>query len=777
MKKLIIITISAFLLCICVVYAAMDKINKDEGYSEKLEISADSGFYNADLLLEAKAPENARIYYTTDGTSPTTEDEAYSGAIELIPKETEKLYNYRFIAFYADGTVSDIESRTYIVGKNVKDRYSTPVLSVYGDPEELFGYEAGIFAYGKAADEFDPDNPVYNSDGKEMNGNFMLKGRENEREVWLDIFSKDGRVLAEQKCGIRIHGKMTRYFEQKSFRLYARREYDDVKNDFKVPVFYDFYSLEDGSIGKKNKRLVVRNAGNDNGSAYVRSELAGRLAGAAGFYASDKSIPVTVYLNGKYNGVYFLETYFDDTFLENLYGEFDGRFACMEGSEREKLFFDEEDEEYAKEYNEFFDEISESDLLDDDNFSKLNEFLDVEDYLKYYAIEYYIGNRDWIFHNYNVYRFISNTGDYQEGTVFDGRYRFQLHDLDYAFGLDFGAMYFAYDDYSSWLFADAGLAPLFMNIMEREDCKEFFAAYLCDIMNYAYSPEKIISALDEINSQRQNELENMLEREKIVTYMPDGYGNENKIPDMAYFNEQTEYIKKYATYRADTVIKDMQFRFDFGDVYQFNIENNSAYSCIRVNSFVTEDDEFEGTYFKKYPLTLSPELGSNEAFDHWEVNGEEIYSDELIIYGSDYEDEVFIALFTRPSDEPKLEIDGISAKGNGDYIDIINLSDKNISTTGYFLTDDDNMYKYALPFLNMRPGEKIRLYGKNYSNIDGLMGYRLNFNVRKYEEISLIYFKDTIETVTIPDMSLDEGIYRKNRLMGCFIEEPVKNEQ
>ena len=219
-------------------YAAMDKINKDEGYSEKLEISADSGFYNADLLLEAKAPENARIYYTTDGTSPTTEDEAYSGAIELIPKETEKLYNYRFIAFYADGTVSDIESRTYIVGKNVKDRYSTPVLSVYGDPEELFGYEAGIFAYGKAADEFDPDNPVYNSDGKEMNGNFMLKGRENEREVWLDIFSKDGRVLAEQKCGIRIHGKMTRYFEQKSFRLYARREYDDVKNDFKVPVFY-----------------------------------------------------------------------------------------------------------------------------------------------------------------------------------------------------------------------------------------------------------------------------------------------------------------------------------------------------------------------------------------------------------------------------------------------------------------------------------------------------------------------------------------------------------
>lgn len=734
--------------------------------AEGFQISLESGFYQEDQQIVIETVPEATVVYTDTGAEPDWENgTVYSAPIILTASEQEQAYVYRFKAYYSDGSESEVINRTYFLGTDITERFTTGVLHVAGNPEDLFGYEEGIFVSGKIYDEYLAANPGKTPD-IHLEANFTQRGEACEREVYVEYFDMDGRSLLSQECGIRIFGNVSRIKNQKSFRLYARKEYDE-QNEFKYPVLSGLKSLQDGTIAREHKRLVVRNAGTDNGFAFLRSELTARLAAEAGFPDVMYAEPVCVYVNGRYQGFYWIENGFDAQYFVNRYGEYDGQFITVEGGDTLKS--PDEDtlvQQYVDEYNQKYAEFAAMDLTNDENYERLQEFLDVENYLQYYAIEYFIGNDDWPQGNVKAYRYVASDGKYRQGTVFDGRYRHLLFDTDFAYGL----MLDVYDNKLGKHLSDE--TSLFANIMYRRDCRDYFANYVCDLFNGAFATENVLAALEEMHLSQQAELYHMLEETDL---MENSLWDWEPNPVNTYENveENCRIIREYAELRPGEIYVDVSacFGYDFGRWYCLNL-SKSGMSAVQVNSLLIEGDAYEGYYFGEVPVTLTPIMAKNEVFDYWLVNGEIREEEELsltVMPEEIVEEQVYVELVVHSVEEPVLQLNAIKAKGKYDYIEIINLSQENISTKGYYLSDSEELHRYSLPVMTIPAGETKRFYGQDYRGADALGECALNFNLKQGETISLSYGTEVLEALVVPEMS-ENGVYQRGVRADDFSE-------
>lgn len=739
---------------------------EEEVQSKKLSVSLESGFYTQSQVVKATAKKGTTIYYTDNCEEPNKDNShLYTEPITIPVTDEEQVYVYRFKAYYKDGTESDVITRVYFVGSQVDGRYTTNVLHITGDPEELYGYEEGIFALGKRYDEYMAANPGAEY-GPDIDANFFLKGEEYERAVHIEYFDSEGNSLLDMNGGIRVHGALTRLKNQKSFRLYARKEYDE-QNEFDYPVLSGLISEETGTVAKQHKRLVVRNAGNDNGYAFIRSELVARLASEAGFPDVTQAEPVCVYINGTYQGIYWIENTFDAQYFENRYGEYTGEFVVLEGGDPIKVADeDETTQQYVEEYNRLYAEFAAMDMTVDANYEALQQVLDVENYLQYFVIQNYVGNMDWPDNNVKVYRYVAADGKYTENSVFDGRYRQILYDADYGFGiLDF----LGYNAWTHLLPTIYEQAPLFAALMEREDCRAIFINETCDLMNGAMSAEHVSEVLEQMHEERAEELYYMLEETNILE---GSWGWEEDISThYDIVEESCADIRRFAEERPTHVLNDMIdcFGLDAAQAYTLTLTKD-CYSQVQINSLCVEDAEFVGVYMGNVPVDITPVLAKNEVFAYWMVNGEKQEEETVQLTTQDIVNaEITVELVVEEVEEPVLQIAAVRAKGKSDYIELINLSKEPISTQGYFLSDSEDLYQYSLPNMTIQPGEVRRFYGKNSTDIESLNQLSLNFNIKQGETVSLTHVYDTLETLLIPDLS-ENGVYTRIGVSDRFVE-------
>ena len=753
------------LFCICIILGCffIESIMQDDDKEtpQSMSVLLDSGIYLTDQKIVVDVPQKAVVYYTNDCTEPNeTNGILYEKPIVLTVTDETVLHTYRFKAYYQNGDESAVETYTYFVGEDADKRYTTNVLHVVGEPEDLFGYEEGIFAFGRKFDEYMEANPGAHLGGG-IDANFQRKGRETEKEVVVEFFQSDGSSFLKQNCGIRVYGDTSRLKNQKSFKLYARQEYDEL-DDFNYPFLKDFVSYDDGTVAQKYEQLIVRSGGTDNGYGYIRSELCAKLASLAGYEDAMYAEPICVYMNGEYRGIYWLCNAYDDCYFEEKYGEHNGQFVVLGGVDDRKED-DPEVQEYVDEYNNFYVTFANADLTDDSTAAALNEVLDIENYLQYFAIQNYIGNWDSIDNNLKAYRYVSEDFEYEENTVYDGRYRHLLFDLDFGYGLkvQFGGMGVNAGDRTLQRFLDA--SPLFKALMQRQDCREYFINYTCELMNGAMSYESVATVLPPMHGEREAELRYMLENSDVQkdSICKDWEGD--CIEKYETVENNYAIILKFAEERPKGVLIDLveTFSLSYYDIYKLNLENTSNASEVYINSEYCVSDFYEGNYFLNIPLSLTCEINDNEEFVCWEINGEVYKEQNLVIDESKVIDgEVNIKFITKEVEEPVLQLNAIKAKGSEDYVEIINNSNKAISTSLYYLSDSDDVYRYALPIKVLKPGESFRVWGKDSKSIESLGQYVMNFNLKQGETLTLSYKGEVLETLEVPKMT-EDGIYKK----------------
>jgi hypothetical protein len=255
-----------------------EKYTKDgdkSGLSEKVSdeymitFSKQDYFYTEDIAVEINSNGPGRIYYSLDGSDPDESQILYTEAIKLSAGKNLEATCIKAKGYYEDGTVSDTIVHTYFTGKEVKERFDTLVFSVTTDPYNLYDYEYGIFIEGKLRDDYVKEHPQVTIEPDDP-ANYNMRGKDSEREVYLEILEPDGTKITEQNAGIRTYGGWSRAREQKSIKLYARKEYDNENNKFR----YEFFPWKTSADGDRNsldsfKQLVLRNCGNDNGFAFT----------------------------------------------------------------------------------------------------------------------------------------------------------------------------------------------------------------------------------------------------------------------------------------------------------------------------------------------------------------------------------------------------------------------------------------------------------------------------------------------------------------------------
>lgn len=505
-RRLIPLLLCAGLLTGCAGNSAESSLNSDESSTQRLAEPVDAMQFSAqgvtktpqrflknDSQLILTAPEGAEIRYTLDGSLPDKDAAHYT---EPIPVRTliadfPVCTVLRAKAYFADGTESAVASQTFWAAGDIDMTFHNPVLSLIGDPAEITEKPDGIF-YGKNAKQ---------------------RGRQSERAVSAELLDDSGNVLFAQDAGMRVFGAASRESSIKSVKLFARKSYDPEHGKFEYDGFQTADS-EGGVIGEYDK-LVVRNAGNDFQFAFMRDELNQTLAAEAGYTDCEGVLPVVVYLNGSYYGMHWLhESICDDLLKEKYGGKKQGNYLILEGREREKTVPDDDEETAAAavKFDETYKELSALDLTGDDNYVKVCDWLDVENYLDYFAFNICVNNKDWPQGNQKLYRFAADEEsgyDRSEGSRTDGRWRFWIHDTDYSEGLyEQTETQAEYDNLSQILNEDSErYAPLFAALMQREDCKTHFIEKVRELMHGTLSSEHVIETVERLNASRFSEMQ------------------------------------------------------------------------------------------------------------------------------------------------------------------------------------------------------------------------------------------------------------------------------
>lgn len=471
--------------------AAKDKIYVFD--DNRPVFSLENSFYSAAIFVELKTKDDAVIYYSMDGSEPDRTDILYDPEEGIyIQAERSDFPTARTIkarAYYPDGSESAVAAHTYFSAENIEERFTTPVFVISGESSVLTDGPDGIF-YGE---------------------NYHNRGDSTEREVFIESWDADGNRMFAQYSGIRIYGGASRASSIKSMKLYARKSYSSGKGKFDMNIFQTPVEDGSGAVVEEYDKLVLRNCGNDFQFGFIRDEMCQRLAMQAGFTDYEAVVPAVAYLNGKYYGFFWLHESYCDDYFKNKYPNKDakGEFVIAEGNEQYKNE-DEDDgkEEFYAEYNRIYNIFSKADLTDDAVCGQLAQFIDIQNYLDYFAFNIYINNNDWPQNNYKCYRYVPVENEKYEG-VYDGRWRYLLHDTDFSFHIyESREVAAKYNNIKKILDPSSNrYAPLFAALMHRADCRDYFMNKLTELSEGVMSCENVTQTLYAMHTERCNEMD------------------------------------------------------------------------------------------------------------------------------------------------------------------------------------------------------------------------------------------------------------------------------
>ena len=512
---------------------------KSPGEAQKMEeaddiiVSQEDSFCAGDLVLKLSDAGSYPIYYTLDGSIPGFESGFYEDPLVFTATDEVRSCVLRARSYdESTGEWGDLFTRTYFYAdsmETLKDRFSTYIVCLTSDPYNLYDYEYGIMVEGKIRDEY-VNSPEYISGKLTQPANFTQQGRDWERDVYVEILSPDGERLIAQNAGMRIFGHASRQYYYKYFKLYARKAYGN--DTFAYPFFEDNTHGADQKVQDAYKRLVVRAHGFDKSVTLFREELFQTLCSQIEGIDSKSVAPASVWLNGGYYNFEWLQEVYDDTYMEENYGlmqEGDyyqklalrankltlsiakGKTDSGDEDEEETVGTEEaepvvettdrtpEEEQASKDYHKMA-EYAEKDLTDDETFAELEQLVDIDNMIQYFAIETYIANWDWPLNNIKLYRYYSQNNVYGTGRQ-DGRWRYLYYDMEAGFNI-------YNEEPEDWLDIETVMEqnPLFGAVMKRPDMQEKFAKYIELCIKEYFTEDRVRAAVEKLCGERDSEL-------------------------------------------------------------------------------------------------------------------------------------------------------------------------------------------------------------------------------------------------------------------------------
>jgi hypothetical protein len=444
------------------------------GISPTPVFSVSGGFYTGEQTVEISVTSQyAEIFYTLDGTEPTTASLRYNEPI--IINSTSVLRVKSFEKGFLPGLTI---TQTYFIDEPM----NLPVISLVTDPDNFFSDETGIYVQGTAG------IPGYcTSVPHNVNQDW-------ERPVNIELFEKDGTTGLNQLAGAKIFGGCSRVrYPIKSLAFYARKEYET--SSFSYQLFPDKPS-------NVYETFILRTSADDQPYTMFRDALAHMVVKDAIDIDVMAYRPVVLYINGKYWGIHNMREKINEYYPGNNFGVNADSVDMLERNPEESW---NTISGSADNYNAMIDYLHNNDITQSSHYDYISRQMDIDEYINYQVTQIFLGGRDWPGNNIKFWR--SNEKPYD-------RWRWILCDLDFTFTEFFSDIM----DEATKL--DCGCTwpnpswstYLFRRLLENKTFRDEFIHRFFLYSETCFSRERIHGIIDKLQSAIAPEIPRHIER-------------------------------------------------------------------------------------------------------------------------------------------------------------------------------------------------------------------------------------------------------------------------
>ena len=538
-------------------------LSKESKRVQKPAFGTPPGFCTASVSVSLQSEPGAVIYYTTNGAEPTEQSTRYSN-----PVAVSRTTVIRARAYMANTIMSEIATGTFIFNRDSKNAdqhsqcggFTVPVISISTTPDNFFGNQFGIYVKGTNGKPGGCDAIVanYYQDWK--------------RPVNFEYFVNNEQVIS-QELDAAIMGGCSRDAAQKSLKLTASKK----SGNNKIP--YDFFPVKQGN---EYKSLQLRNGGNDNPNTLIRDGFMQTLIQGSMNIDYQAYQPVAFYINGEYYGLMSMMERTNKDFVYSNYGlsEEDIDLLKISGGWPYPRTGDADAYYYLLEQ-------AETGTSSPGYYEKMNQLMDMDEYIDYQIFEQYIGNTDWPGNNMKVWREKTN-----------GRFRWIVYDTDFGFGIygepqyrpNFNMLDFCLrqGSYIDWGNTEKSV-ELFKNLMKNETFRQKFLNKFILHLGTTFTPARVERIRDSVYTEAAAEI--CAHRKKFP-----GWWDEWPIPLSSDFGNQ----------RAGYVYNHLRTYYRLGGPVDLSISANIPYADFIVNGDRLNASQYTGRYFRNKTLEVQP---------------------------------------------------------------------------------------------------------------------------------------------------------------------------
>lgn len=355
-------------------------------YTAKPVMSVAPGFYTGSQNVTITTTDgSATIYYTTDGTTPTTGSTVYSGPVNI---SSTTVLRARCFSSAPSTPASFVETNTYFINSP----HTVPVMSICGDEITDFLNDVAPGAFSS------------NFDGA------------------FELFDVGGAFLDEGEGYYNKHGNDSWAYSQRGFDFVMRDEYG-----------YN-YAVQHQIFAEKSRdeyqKLIVKAAANDNypssGGAHIRDAYVHTISAIGDLRVDERTSEFMVlYVDGEYWGLYDVREKVDDHDFTSYYynqGKYEIEFIKTWGGT-----WAEYGDPAMTEWNDIYTYITTNDMSIQANYEYVKTKYNVGSLIDYVVLNSFVVTSDWLNWNTAWWKGNNPLGDKKT-------WRYALWDNDATFG-------------------------------------------------------------------------------------------------------------------------------------------------------------------------------------------------------------------------------------------------------------------------------------------------------------------------------------------------------
>ncbi|MCQ2289090.1 MAG: CotH kinase family protein [Muribaculaceae bacterium] len=348
----------------------------------RVQVGGSSIYLTLSMPTDFTMPADTRLYYTTDGSEPTTSSNSTATKTSMRIASTTVV---RAKLISSEAASPNAVTESYIFHPRT---LNLPVISINTDQKYFSDEWMGIFAGNN-----------YQNDWR--------------RPINIEYFDATGQPAVINQMGeCRVHGAYTRVMPQKSLAVYTQKRFGNKR--FAFP----FWEAKPGV--EEVKSFVLRNGGNCFNGNRIADQAGQTMFGRnAENLDYMENTEVVAYINGQYAGIYDLRERSNE---DNIESNYDGL----------------EDIDMVENYTEVKEGTMDSfnDLMTLVNskptYEQMNAVVDFDNFAKTVVAQSFVTNTDWPGNNMVMWRPAAD----------GGKWRMVMKDMDFYASSGYNSTFF-----------------------------------------------------------------------------------------------------------------------------------------------------------------------------------------------------------------------------------------------------------------------------------------------------------------------------------------------